>query len=62
MIYIDIYNFITGETKRFSFEVVADAEDFASSYEISDDEEIDIGNDVFYMEWSDYLCACHGCF
>ena len=62
MVYIDIYNFETDEMKRFAFESLLDAEDFASNYPATDDEEINIGNDLFGMEWSDYLCFGRGSF
>ena len=62
MIYIDIYNFVTDEMKQFSFENLFDAEEFAGSYPISEDEEINIGNEIFGMEWTDYLCYGRGGF
>ena len=63
MIYIDIYNFETTEIKRFSFETLLEAEEFAGDYPINEDEEeINIGNDIFGMEWTDYLCWGHGSF
>lgn len=62
MIYIDIYNFETDEIKWFAFESLLDAEEFASNYPVTEDEEINIGNDLFGMEWCDYLCWGHGSF
>lgn len=55
MTYIDIFNFVTNEKKRFTFERLIDAEDFASNYSCSENEEISIGNGIFGMEWEDYL-------
>ena len=55
MTYIDIFNFVTNEKQRFAFERLIDAEDFASNYSCSEDEEISIGNGTFSMEWEDYL-------
>ncbi len=62
MIYINIYNFETDEMKRFSFETLLEAEEFAGDYSITEDEEINIGNDTFGIEWSDYLSWGHGSF
>lgn len=56
MVYITIYNFVTDEMKEFPFEEVFDAEEFASSYPVTEDEEISIGNEIFGMLWEDYLC------
>lgn len=56
MVYITIYNFVTDEVKEFPFEEVFDAEEFASSYPVTEDEEISIGNEIFGMLWEDYLC------
>ena len=56
MVYITIYNFVTDEVKEFPFEKVFDAEEFASSYPVTEDEEISIGNEIFGMLWEDYLC------
>jgi hypothetical protein len=57
MIYITIYNFVTDEMKNFPFETVFDAEEFASNYPLTEDEEISIGNEIFGMLWEDYLCS-----
>lgn len=62
MIYITIYNFKTNEMKKFPFNKLIDAEEFASNYSATDDEEISIGNDRFGMEWCDYLCYGRGGF
>lgn len=56
MIYITIYNFVTDEVKEFSFGKIFDAEEFASSYQATEDEEISIRNEIFGMLWEDYLC------
>ena len=62
MIYIDVYNFVTDELKRFEFNDLFEAEEFAGNYHATEDEEISIGNDLFGMEWCDYLCWGHGSF
>ena len=56
MIIISIYNFETEKLKEYRFESLVEAEDFASNYDCSEDEEITIGNEDFGMEWTDYLC------
>ena len=53
---IDIYNFVTEEMTTYTFASLLEAEDFAGNYKATEDEEINIGTDLFGMEWSDYLC------
>lgn len=56
MTYITIYNCATEEMREIPFETTFDAEDFASNYPATEDEEIFIGDELFSMFWEDYLC------
>lgn len=59
MTYIQIYNYKTDELREYAFEYTFDAEDFASRYELGENEEISITDGIIGMEWTDYLCMCH---
>lgn len=58
MTYIYVYNWETKEMKEFAFEWTYEAEDFASRYELGEDEELCISDGTICMEYSDYLCMC----
>lgn len=55
MIFIKIFNFETEELTTFKFDKLIEAETFAENYNLSEDEELSIGNEFFGMEYSDYL-------
>lgn len=55
MYFIQIYNFVEEIMKEFEFATLLEAEQFASNYSLTEDEEISISNGIFGMDWIDYL-------